>query len=994
MAALLPGAAIDAALGLVTAALLVRASLRRPAGRVRIGHQLLAAGFLLSAIGFVVTVVDAGIRWTVPLVPLAAAVIVAELTLLGAALHLAWRTDGPGAAIRRTADGAVIASSAAYAAWVLMIHPLPIHDIDGALTGWDKLVGLLVLSPGVVAISVCATVAWRTRRSTAFATGVIVLGGAAGAAVLPVAAAYGGGDPIALAAGLYAIALIALCRVIRRPPPAGPVARAQRTIPTGTLLAWAPVAIAIAACIVALAVYHHADNVSILIAAVIGAALAGRQTLATRDLREYAGELERRERLYRSLAHTDPLTELANRRSFVQVLHEQVVGGPPSAVLAIDLDGFKNVNDLRGHDVGDAVLVEVARRLRTNLRPNDIPARLGGDEFAVVLWLNPAEAAAAASRLRAVLSRPYEIGGSIVYLSASIGLTVSDGAADVPEVMRSADVALRFAKLRGKDRVEGYAEAFVTWLRRRNTVESSLRGAIEREELSLLYQPVVELPSCAVVGAEALLRWHSDELGSVSPAEFIPIAEGSGLIDDIGRWVMAEACRQLSRWIIDGHRLWLSVNVSVRELHRPDYADQVAALIRLHHVPADRLVLEVTEHAVAIDPDVLITTLAALRDTGLRIALDDFGAGYSVAGPATPAAGGHSEGGLLDRLAVAGRQRPRGRAARGRRRPARPASAPRRDRRGRCRRRSAPGGGGRRLHAGAGRAVRLAGARGAARGADHRRAGRAEAAYAHDETDPRRITRLRPVGHTLPGWNLTLAGAPPVTARTAVIWAALRKELDRRAGEKLNVVDVGGGTGGFAVPFAEDGHSVTVIDASPDALASLARRAADAGVADRIIALQGDGDQLGSLIAPGTADLVLCHSVLEQVDDPAAVLAAIDATLRPGGIASIVVSNRSGAVLARILAGQARAAIDLLEDRPEAGGERRRFDAESAAALMRSAGFTVEAIMGVRVAVDLMPGALADADPAGILEFELATAALPPFRDIATQLHILASAPR
>jgi 2-polyprenyl-3-methyl-5-hydroxy-6-metoxy-1,4-benzoquinol methylase len=235
-----------------------------------------------------------------------------------------------------------------------------------------------------------------------------------------------------------------------------------------------------------------------------------------------------------------------------------------------------------------------------------------------------------------------------------------------------------------------------------------------------------------------------------------------------------------------------------------------------------------------------------------------------------------------------------------------------------------------------------------------------------------------------------LAGAPPLSARTAVIWSALRRELDRRAAEVLHIVDVGGGTGGFAVPFAEAGHSVTVIDASPDALAGLARRAADAGAADRITALQGDGDQIGTLVAPGSADIVLCHSVLEEVDDPAAVMAAIGAVLRPGGIASIVVANRVGAVLARVLAGQVRAATALVAGDDLAAGERQRFDTESAVALVRSAGFTVEAIAGVRVAVDLMPGALADADPAGVLEFELAVAHLPPLRDIATQLHILA----
>jgi S-adenosylmethionine-dependent methyltransferase len=233
-------------------------------------------------------------------------------------------------------------------------------------------------------------------------------------------------------------------------------------------------------------------------------------------------------------------------------------------------------------------------------------------------------------------------------------------------------------------------------------------------------------------------------------------------------------------------------------------------------------------------------------------------------------------------------------------------------------------------------------------------------------------------------------GAPP-TPRTAVIWAALRRELDLRGDVTLEIVDVGGGTGGFAVPFASAGHLVTVIDASPDALASLARRAADAGVAERVTAIQGDGDQLGALVAPASADIVLCHSVLEAVDDPAAVMRAIATALRPGGIASIVVANRVGAALVRALAGQMAAARVLLSAEVGAG-ERPRFDAERAAALVQAAGLTVEAIAGVRVISDLMPGALADADPAGVLDFELATAGLAPFRDIATQLHVLARA--
>lgn len=232
----------------------------------------------------------------------------------------------------------------------------------------------------------------------------------------------------------------------------------------------------------------------------------------------------------------------------------------------------------------------------------------------------------------------------------------------------------------------------------------------------------------------------------------------------------------------------------------------------------------------------------------------------------------------------------------------------------------------------------------------------------------------------------------PVTPRNAVVWAALRAELDRGTG--LTVLDVGGGTGGFAVPLAEAGHRVTVVDASPDALAGLSRRAAEAGVAGRITGIQGDGDRLAELVPPGCADLILCHSLLEVVDDPAEVVAALAGTLRPGGAASIIVANRAAAVLSRAMAGHLGAAVAALTDPDGRAGAadklRRRFDADGAAALLRAAGLTVEAIHGVRVLADLLPGAVADADPEALLAFELAAADRPPYRDIATQLHLYA----
>ena len=232
-------------------------------------------------------------------------------------------------------------------------------------------------------------------------------------------------------------------------------------------------------------------------------------------------------------------------------------------------------------------------------------------------------------------------------------------------------------------------------------------------------------------------------------------------------------------------------------------------------------------------------------------------------------------------------------------------------------------------------------------------------------------------------------------ASAAVVWAAVREEADGR--EDLVVLDVGGGTGGFAVPLAEAGAQVTVVDASPDALAALTRRAQEAGVASRVRALQGDADRLADLCEPGCVELILCHSVLEVVDDPAGVLAALFATLRPGGAASIVVANRAAAVLARAMGGHFAAATALLEDSDGRFGPtdklRRRFDVPSISALVTAAGLAAEKIHGVRVAAALVPGALVDAEPEAVRAFELAVSALPPYRDIATQLHVFARRP-
>ena len=384
--------------------------------------------------------------------------------------------------------------------------------------------------------------------------------------------------------------------------------------------------------VVQVAIARALDQVALIAGVATGVTLVLRQWLALHDADKLAMRLAADEISLRLLAYTDALTGVANRRELLRVLNEEATGGDPCVLLAVDLDGFKNVNDLRGHDVGDAVLAEVAGRLRSNLREGDVAARMGGDEFAVLMWADLAAATVAARRLLDALAQPYETVAGSVFVSASIGVAGCQSATDVPSLLRNADLALRFAKQRGKDRVELYDVAYDEWLRRRTGIEHELRGAISRDELNLAFQPIVELATMRIVGVEALLRWENPKFGLVPPDEFIPIAEDAGMIGQLDQWVLHRACRQVGRWRSDGHDVWLSVNISVRELHLIDYVAQVTEVLRAHRLPADRLVLEITEHSVAVDLDELVAQMEALRSRGVRIALDDFGAGYSSLG--------------------------------------------------------------------------------------------------------------------------------------------------------------------------------------------------------------------------------------------------------------------------------------------------------------------------------------------------------------------------
>lgn len=618
--------------GLVSGAMLPRSA--RAAGRrdraaltiMAVAALVMAGGVLASASWLAQSEPSARAE---QLLPAGVGLGVGALALATAlVLHVDRGPDGRRAALRRWADGVLIAACAAYVLWSLFVGPNAFDYLGQPADETVKTLGVAVFTPVLIAIGVSITLVFRGWRRQPYATAgaityTLVWGGA-----LLVAAGTGGAWPTIVFGLAFGMALVATAVIARDPAVRADAAAVGHH---ATWLGLVPVSCAIAACAVRLAIYHDSDNTSSVIAVVIGASLGLRQTLAMRDVRAYAAELESREARFRRLAHTDPLTGLGNRRYFWDALERQAAAGGPATLVCIDLDRFKAINDVWGHDVGDALLVEVAHRLRANLRTGDVAARLGGDEFAVLLALPPTDARTAADRLGAVLAAPYALAERRFAMSASIGL-VGYTAGDFDNLMRHADMALRFAKLRGRNRTEDYEAAYSQWLRRRTAVEEGLRGAVDRDEMALAYQPIVTVPAGRTVGVEALLCWRHPALGMLRPAEFVPVAEDCGLGDDIARWALYEACRQLSRWLADGHDVWVAVDMSVRELRRSDFAAAVASAMRAHHVPPGRLIVEVDEHEAALEAVDIGERLGAIRDIGARVALDSVGGGLSVLG--------------------------------------------------------------------------------------------------------------------------------------------------------------------------------------------------------------------------------------------------------------------------------------------------------------------------------------------------------------------------
>ena len=360
-----------------------------------------------------------------------------------------------------------------------------------------------------------------------------------------------------------------------------------------------------------------------LLAFLLVQVLARGRVRALRMVEEKTGQL-------RHQALHDALTGLPNRALIMDRAEQMLVharhNGVEASAMFIDLDGFKGVNDTFGHPVGDELLCVVAARITGVLRETDTIGRLGGDEF-VVLVEGGAETIA--RRILDVLREPFDLGtGSPITITTSIGIATGDREA-AKDLLRDADIALYEAKGAGRNRFAEFRHEMHIAAHDRMALQSDLRGALARNELFLVYQPILDLETGAVTAAEALLRWQHATRGLVPPTEFIALAEDSGVIVDIGAWVLETACEQAAQWTADGYPIRISVNVSARQLDDPSLLRAVRHALNRSGLDPDQLVLEITETALMRDAENAAMVLGELKESGVHVAIDDFGTGYS-----------------------------------------------------------------------------------------------------------------------------------------------------------------------------------------------------------------------------------------------------------------------------------------------------------------------------------------------------------------------------
>jgi diguanylate cyclase (GGDEF)-like protein len=339
------------------------------------------------------------------------------------------------------------------------------------------------------------------------------------------------------------------------------------------------------------------------------------------------------------LALRDPLTGLPNRSLFSDRLQQAIVKAQRKksvfALLFLDLDGFKEVNDTLGHRVGDFLLADVAKRLQGKLRSSDTIARLGGDEFAVLTEdiTNAESAEVVADRVCQALKDPFTIEGHELFLTVSVGFALCPEDAQQPEdLLRKADMAMYRSKEAGRNTYTRFNEALTAEANRRMTLIADLRRSRAQGQLHLLYQPQVDLQTGRISGAEALLRWSHPVFGELSPVEFIPLMEETGTIEHIGEWVLRQACEAARAWVMEGHTITIAVNVSFRQLMRGTFAETVRGILSETGLNPGQLEIGLTESTFHLESEHAAKQLLSCREHGVRIAIDDFGTGYSNLG--------------------------------------------------------------------------------------------------------------------------------------------------------------------------------------------------------------------------------------------------------------------------------------------------------------------------------------------------------------------------